>query len=431
MKRLILYGAITALVGLWSCTPEPIEQPSGFIIDGLKVVFYPIPGSGTVDAGFYLEGGANYMGRSQAGIESFLFEVAIRATESRPAVLSSLEVTGSRLEVVTHRDYTGLTISFPSDELEIAWDLYTDVLLNPRLDPADIEYVRARRLAAIAQVEADPRDHVAKVANAFYYNRHAYAVDQTGTRRAIADLKRQLLLQYLRGDVTKDRAVLVIVGDITLNQVTSRVRILASKMSNGPGVLLPGSNFEPTNPNMKMTRRSLPANYIYGMFLAPKVGHPEYPALLAAMEIFRTRLDEELRQTDAAYDLEVGVGTRKANYAYLSLSTTRALRAINAINSVLERLVNDPLSPEELARAAAAVSIRHLRASDSTVGLRDQLAIWELIGEGWEQWETFSLEMSSQRVGNVQAIINKYFKNFHYAIVGDGRGVNSRDFKRW
>ncbi len=165
------------LLGLLACSmPPPEAESTGFIVDGLQVIFRNTPGNPTVAAGFYLKGGPNYMGPNLAGIEPLLFEAATRGTETRTKdeINARLESLGTTFKVVAAYDYTGLTAQFTLDHFDLSWDLFTDVLLHPRLESGELELVRQQVITGIEKENDDPKQQVWRVANDLYYDGHPY-----------------------------------------------------------------------------------------------------------------------------------------------------------------------------------------------------------------------------------------------------------------
>ncbi|UCD37802.1 MAG: insulinase family protein [Fidelibacterota bacterium] len=422
---------LTALVATHSCSRPVTVETTGFIVDGLQVIFKETPGNPIVAGGLYLKGGANYTGIQQAGIESFLFDAATRGTKTlkKDELNASLEFMGTSFKVVARYDFTGLLFQCILDQIDPSWELFTDVLLHPRFEPEELELVRQRRIAVIEAERDQPRSYVLRIANDLLYEGHHYGVSIHGLASMAASVSRKDLIQYHRSDITKNRALLVIVGDLDLQDVTQRVRQLARQLPQGPELRLPTLVFDPGKPDLAVAQRSLPTNYILGLVGAPRPGHPEYPAFSAAMGILSDQLVEELH---TRYQLSTSIGAgaaqRITNMGYIQVTAAKPDSAVMVIFQAINQMIREPL-PESRLRNVLTMSItRHLLENESVANQRDQLAQWEIVGDGWEQSDQYIPELQVLKPQDIQSVMRKYLRNFHFGVVGNPRRVSKQLF---
>ncbi|UCH62783.1 MAG: insulinase family protein [Fidelibacterota bacterium] len=421
----------SVFLGLLACSRPAEVETTGFIVDGLQVIFKDTPGNPVVAGGFYLKGGTNYVGTRQAGIEIFLFYTAIQGTKTRTKdeLNARLESMGTSFDVAAGYDYTGLTFQCILDRFDPSWEIFTDVLLHPRFDPRELELVRQRMIAVIEAENDRPGRNVRRVANDLFYEGHPYGVSVHGFASTAAGLSRKELLQYHRGDVTKNRALLVIVGDLDLQDVTHQARELASQLPLGPELRLPALVFDPGRPDLAVARRNLPTNYILGLFTAPRPGHPDYPAFTAAMRILSDRLQEELpNRPGLSTDPGAGFDRRIANHGYFHVTTTRPDSTVMVIFQTIDQMIHEPIPETRLKHALATSITRQLLDNESALNQLEQLASWEIVGEDWQKADQYLPEVRALRPEDIQAVMRKYVRNFHFGVVGDPRRVSKRLF---
>lgn len=431
--RIVRNGILlAAFLSLLACARPGAVETTSFIVDGLQVIFKDTPGNPVVAGGFYLKGGTNYMGARQAGIEIFLFEAATRGTETRTKddLNASLESMGTNFNVAAEYDYTGLTFQCILDHFDPSWELLTDVLLHPRFEPRELELVRQQMVAAIEAENDQPKRFFNRVANDLFYEGHPYGVSVYGIASQAASLSRKDLLQYHRGDVTKNRALLVLVGDLDLKDITSRARELARQMPIGPELRLPSLDFDPGKPDLAIARRDLPTNHILGVFAAPSLGHPDYPAFTAAMRILSDRLVEELHtRRSLAADPGAGFARRIANHGGIYVSTTRPDSTVRVVFQTIDRMILEPIPEKQLQNVLIASVTRNLLENESALNQLWQLALWEIVGGGWEQADQYLPEIQALQPADIQAVMRRYVRNFHFGVVGNPRRLDKKLFK--
>ncbi|MFB0515263.1 MAG: M16 family metallopeptidase [Candidatus Neomarinimicrobiota bacterium] len=424
--------ALAACLGLLACARPGKVETTDFIVDGLQVIFKDTPGNPVVAGGFYLLGGTNYMGAGQAGIEIFMFDAATRGTKTRTKdeLNASLESLGTTFDVLATYDYTVLTFQCILDHFDHSWDLYTDVLLQPRFEPRELDLVRQKMVAVIEAENDQPKGYVSRVANDLFYEGHPYGVSVYGITSSVASLSRKDLIQYFRGDVTKNRALLVMVGDLDLKDVTNKARDLARQLPMGPELRLPTLAFDPGKPDLAIARRDLPTNYILGFCAAPRPGHPDYPAFTAAMNMLSDRLVEELHtKRDLATEPGAGFARRIANIGVIYTTTTKPDSTVAVIFQTIDQMIREPIPEQQLKNALSISVTRHLLDNESSMNQLLQLALWEIVGGGWEKADQYLSELQALRPADIQAVLRRYLRNFHFGIVGNPRRINERLFK--
>lgn len=423
--------ALLTLMGFTACSrPEKVETTS-FIVDGLQVILKNARGNPVVAGGFFLLGGTNYTGTQQAGIEAFLLEAATHGTATlrKQELNARIESMGTKFQVTAAYDYNGLTFQCLREHFNDTWGMFVDVLLHPRLEPDELDLVRERIIGMIESENDLGRKQAYKVANNLFYEGHPYGISAYGNPSSVTRFSRKDLLQYHRSDVTKNRALLVIVGDLDSRDITNRARAFARQLPLGPEMRLPGLSFDPGDPDLAVVPRNLPRHVIVGMFPAPKPGHPDYPAFTVAMGILGDRLFENLATAqNLAADPHAGFAHRIANHGYIIAATPRPNACVQTIFQTIDQLILEPIPENRLQGMLALFNTRHLMNNESAMNQMTQLALWEIVGEGWEQSDRYVPEIGSLQPADMQAIVRKYVKNFHFGVVGNPRGVTESLF---
>jgi predicted Zn-dependent peptidase len=419
------------LIGCLACSRPARIETTSFIVDGLQVILKTAGGNPVVAGGFFLLGGTNYTGSQQAGIESFLLEAATQGTASLPKdeLNSRIESMGSKFKVAAAHDYNGITFQCIQEHFNGTWEMFIDMLLHPRLEPGDLDLVRERIIGLIESENDQGRKQAYKVANNLFYEGQPYGISVYGNPSSITRYSRKDLLQYHRSDVTKNRALLVLVGDLDQRDITNRARSFARQLPLGPEMRLPGLSFDPGSPDLAVASRNLPRSVIVGMFPAPKPGHPDYPAFTVAMGILSDRLFESMTKDQSlAASPHAGFARRIANHGYIIATTHQPNTCVQTIFQTIDQLVLEPIPENQLHGMLALFNTRHLMDYESAVSQMTQLALWEIVGEGWEQSERYIPEIGALQPTDIQAIVRKYVKNFHFGVVGNPREVTESLF---
>ncbi|PJK07816.1 peptidase M16 [Lysobacteraceae bacterium NML08-0793] len=132
------------------------------------------------------------------------------------------ESLGAQLGAGASLDGAQVSLSAMKNRLDESVGLLADMLRRPQFNPADIERVRAQRLAGIAQEKAQPSSVAMRVLPPLLYGEgHPYAIPFTGsgTEASLAALTRDDLVAYQREWLRPEGATMVVVGDTTLEEI--------------------------------------------------------------------------------------------------------------------------------------------------------------------------------------------------------------------
>jgi zinc protease len=134
-----------------------------------------------------------------------------------------LEALGANLQVGASLDNANIYLSSLTENVEPSLAVLSDVLLRAKLDPKELERVRAQWLAGIKQEKARPDSLARRVLSPVLYGAgHPYAAPPfgTGNEKSIAALTREELDGWLKAHLRPDAATLMVVGDATLATLT-------------------------------------------------------------------------------------------------------------------------------------------------------------------------------------------------------------------
>ncbi len=426
MKKLsiVLISAVLFTFGCAQNRSPGEKSTTAFTIDGLRVILRTVPGNPVVATGFYLKGGTKYVSRDQAGIERFLFETATHGTESlsKDELNSRLESMGTNLAVEAQYDYNGLSMTCLRRSFEDSWNIFSEVLLHPSFEEKEIELVREQTLSSIRSEQDEPDSYVQLLSNNLYYQGHPYAVSLYGTEPSVNTMSRADLMEYHDTHSTKTRALVIIVGDLSREDVQEQVRSLAARLPAGP--VQPGNGddtgYDAGPADLTVAGREIPTNYIRGLCSAPTPGAEDHPAFSAAFRILDNKLFEEIRtKRNLSYAPAAGSSRREENYGIIYVSTTRPDTTLKVMFETIEQMAREPLPEQEVANEISQAITRDLMNQETAAAQMDQLAMYEIVGGDWRQAATYIDRLRILTPEDIRDAIRTYAHNFHFGVVGN------------
>ncbi len=130
--------------------------------NGFRIVTEHMPGLKSASIGIWVNAGGRHETARQNGIAHFLEHMAFKGTTTRNAlqIAEQIEDVGGYINAYTSREMTAYYARVLEDDVPLALDIISDILLNPTFDPREIEVERGVILQEIGQTNDTPDDIV-------------------------------------------------------------------------------------------------------------------------------------------------------------------------------------------------------------------------------------------------------------------------------
>ncbi len=130
--------------------------------NGLRIVTEHMPGLKSASIGVWIMAGGRHEREDQNGIAHFLEHMAFKGTTSRNAlqIAEAIEDVGGYINAYTSREMTAYYARVLEDDVGLALDVISDIVLNPVFDQKEIEVERHVILQEIGQAHDTPDDVV-------------------------------------------------------------------------------------------------------------------------------------------------------------------------------------------------------------------------------------------------------------------------------
>ncbi|TLP58357.1 insulinase family protein [Parasedimentitalea maritima] len=130
------------------------------LANGFRIVSENMPGLQSASIGIWVTAGGRHERLEQNGIAHFLEHMAFKGTTTRSAlqIAESIEDVGGYINAYTSREVTAYYARVLKDDVPLALDVISDIVLNPVFDAAEIEIERGVILQEIGQSLDTPDD---------------------------------------------------------------------------------------------------------------------------------------------------------------------------------------------------------------------------------------------------------------------------------
>lgn len=381
MRRLSLIVAILALaaVRLWAAD-LPILDPARVtekdLPNGLKVVVKEERQWPVVSIGAYIKAGSLYESDKEAGaahlVEHLLFETT---GDDAQKLAPFIESMGGRISATTMRDFVHVDITVASRYLEQVLPVLTRAVFEANFD----QQAMARELSVVKHEITDRRDradlYMDEMIWRLAYKAHPYGRPIGGTASDLAALTFDTVSAFHKRFYVPNNVTFVAVGDVEPAWLQGRLKELtAGYAAKDTGWVAPPPEAPPTEPRLKIEALPRDVSLMSVAWHAP--GIADKTEVCAADLIYTIlgqdgigRLDTRLvNDQKVLLTAETDFLTQKDPGLMLItavVSPAREAEAQAAILGEIKRMADEPVTPEELARAKRMVYAGYAFSNES------------------------------------------------------------------
>ena len=400
-------------------------------VNGLKVLVKRRPNAPTVAAGLFIRGGARNITDKNAGIENLMLSVAAEGSQKFPreTVRRELARTGSSIGASVSNDYSAVSFVSTRQNFDRSWEIFTDLALNPAFTAEDIARTRAQISTGLREQETSNDNFLQILQDRLIYANHPYANDVNGTLDNIARFSPKDLSDYHKKLMETSRLLLVVVGDIDPQVVQTRVAATFGKLPRGDYKEASYPILDFSKATLDITPRTLPTNYVQGVFNAPPLNSPDYYAMRVAITVLQSRVYQEVRvNRQLSYAPNAELSSFSSNVGNIYVTAKDANQAVEVMLKEVNNLKTKRINDETIDGISGHFLTLHFLGQETNAAQAGELAKYELIGGGWRNAFGFLDKIRQVTPAEVQAASQKYMKNIRFVVIGDPKAINREIF---
>jgi zinc protease len=425
----VILSFVFAINAQTSVSPDKLITE--FDVNGLKVIFKRRPSSPTVSAGLFTRGGVKNQTAKNAGIETLTLATATEASVKFPREVLRKEFarTGSGVSAGAGYDFGAISLTSTRQNFDKTWEIFTDIVLNPAFTPEDFGLARERLLTGLRNQSVSPDSSLGVLQDKVIYANHPYSTAPSGTIESVDNLKIEDLRAYHKNLLQTSRLLLVIVGDLDPQTVQKQITASFGKLPRGDYKEPPTPRISFAQPTLDVTARTIPTNYVRGIFAAPSLADPDYYAMRVAMTILQSRVYNEVRtKRNLSYAPSAEIENNAANTANIYVTANDANQSVNLMLKEIESMKNDLMDADGFTGVPGYFLTTYYINQETNAAQVAELARYELIGGGWRNSLVFLDKIREVTAKDVQTVSQKYMKNIRFVVVGDPAAVSKEIF---
>ena len=184
--------------------------------NGFRVVTEHMPGLQSASIGIWVLAGGRHERVEQNGIAHFLEHMAFKGTETRSAleIAEAIENVGGYLNAYTSREVTAYYARVLQDDVPLAMDVLSDIVLNPVFDQHEIEVERGVILQEIGQALDTPDDVIFDWLQEKAYPDQSLGRTILGPAERVSSFSRDDLSSFVKERYGPDQMILAAAGAV-------------------------------------------------------------------------------------------------------------------------------------------------------------------------------------------------------------------------
>ena len=327
---------------------------------GLRVVTEFVPSVRSASVGVWVNVGSRDEPTSVAGAAHFLEHLLFKATPTRGSVeiAQSVDAVGGELNAFTAKEHTCYYAHVLDDDLELAVDLVSDVVLNGVCAPDDVELERDVVLEEIAMRDDDPEDTIGDVFLSAMFGDHPVGRPVIGSVDSVSAMTRDQLHSFHVRRYVPERMVVAVAGNVDHRHVVGLVReYFGARLCEGRDPRPPrkGVGRTPGRPGLALVNRDCEQTHLFLGVRAPG-RHWEHRWALSVLNTalgggLSSRLFQQIRETRGlAYSVYSAIDTfadTGALSVYAACLPERFTEVVQVTTEVLEAVARDGITENE------------------------------------------------------------------------------------
>jgi predicted Zn-dependent peptidase len=328
---------------------------------GLAVATAEMPHMASVSLGLWAGIGGRHEPAELNGAAHFIEHMLFKGTRKRSArdISQAVEGIGGYLNAFTGEENTCLYSKARHDCFDELLDVLTDMFLNSKFDPVEINKERSVIKEELAMYLDQPQHHVHELLNELLWPDQPLGRPLTGTEKSLDAMGRGHLIHYLRSHYVAPSVLVVAAGCLSHREVVQAVSRFAPRFPHGKRPNFVPATSEQRAPAVRLFTKKTEQTQL-ALALRTCSRHDERRFALRLLntilgENMSSRLFQEIREDRGlAYSIysslsfcdDVGILTIAAG-----LDTDNLSQTLKLIVRELRRLIDAPPTAGELRRA--------------------------------------------------------------------------------
>jgi zinc protease len=411
------------------------EVHSQVLANGLKVLLVENPVIPATSINATILAGARHEPEDKAGLAIMASNLLDEGTTTRSSfdIADAIESTGGHLETDASFERVVAAATVLKQDTDLGLDLVADLLMNPIFPDEYIAKEKSRTLAEIASAKDRPQVVAGWAFNELIYGKHPLHRPAQGYPQTIEAITRENLLGFHNQFFAPNNTVLSVVGDFKVSDILTLIERRFGAWRSRP-VSMPAIDkpIRQQERREKLIPMAAQQSNIYLGHLGIERTNRDFYALQVLDTIlgggagFTARIPQRLRDelglaytTFASITMTAGIDPGRF-VAYIGTSPENTKLAIEGLLNEIRRIVDEPVSADELEDAKDFLTGSFVFAFESSAQIARfliQATVYDLGFDYGEKYPGFIEAVTSEDIARVA---RQYLDTQNYTLTVAG-----------
>jgi zinc protease len=396
------------------------------LANGLRLLVREDPRLPLVAMGAVFRGGLLAETPDTNGITRLMAKALLKGTKTRSAeqIANDIEAVGGSISSDAGNNSFSVSVDVMKPDVKLGLDLFSDVLLNATFPEKAIAREKEIQIASIQQEEEQLTTVARNIMRQALFPQHPYALRSNGSVESVQRLTQKDLLDFRDRYLVAKNGVIYVFGDVNATEVKQLVEQTLGKINSGALALTDAKPSMPLGkPEIVESRKDKAQGVIMVGFRGASLSSPDRYALelideassdLGSRFFVRIREQMGLAYYVGASEMQ---GLVPGLFAfYLGTDPQKIEPVKTALLDEIQKLANDGLTPEELARAKKKLIGQQEIANQSDDAFGYHCALDELYGLGFNYYKQLERDVDAVTLEDTKQVAAKYFRDQPYVL---------------
>jgi predicted Zn-dependent peptidase len=407
--------------------------------NGLKVMADPMDHMESVAIGMWIRSGGRYEAKAASGISHILEHLLFKGTKTRDmkAIKQEIEGRGGSFNGFTSEENTCYLVKLLAKDAELGIDILSDMVLNPRLDPAELAKEKDVIAEEINMYKDIPSHYVHEILAEMMWPDQPLGMPLAGTVESVRSITRDEVSAYKDRYYNPKNMLLIATGNVAAGDLSAKASKYLGSARPGdvsgyskavisqkrPGLSIHTKETEQTHIALGIhsTDRFHPDKHVLGLLnillganMSSRLFHIVRDEMALCYEI-----SSSVRRYEDCGAFVVGAG----------VDQKKLVRAVEVVLAEIGRMRTDPVGAEELKRAKEYYKGQLLFALEDTMSR--MLWLGEKVLAGEEELDPAAIlsKVDKVRPEDVVRVAASIFRDEHLNLAVIGPVKNEKDIR--
>jgi len=404
-------------------SPRSIRRET--LPNGLIILTEEMSHIRSVSIGIWIKTGSRHEHADFNGISHFCEHMVFKGTRSRSAedIARQVDSIGGNMDAYTAKETICFDVKVLDDHLPMAFDILSDIVLNPVFDEKEITRERGVILEEIKMDEDNPDYLVHELFTQNFWKNHALGRPILGTKETVRRFEHAVVLDYWQRFFIPNNMIISAAGNLKHERFVELVRQKFEALRPGKNGFLQEAPKIQSHITMRNKKALEQVQICVGTPSIP-VGHERrYASYILSTLLgggMSSRLFQSVRERQGlAYAIYSELNPFRDTgclSVYAGTSRDSAPKVVQSIISELRRMKTEPVLEEELRRAKDQLKGSLMLSLESSTARMANLARQELYFDRFFGLDEIANRIEAVTSADLTAMAQEYFHGEDIAV---------------